>query len=136
MNRWLVKSDPQEYGADDLRRDRTTAWEGVRNALAQQHLRAMRTGDAVLVYHTGKEKALVALARVAGAPQPDPSDEKGQAVAVPLEYDRALRAPVPLSRIKSHAALTDFALVRIGRLSVMPVTAAQWNTLLAMEATE
>lgn len=132
MKRWLVKSDPDEYSAADLERDGRTTWDGVSNALAQQHLRAMAEGDAVLVYHTGKAKAVVAEARVSGGPRPDPADKAGKRVAVELAFERWLPRAVALAEIKADPTFEDFALVRIGRLSVMPVTAAQWNRIVKL----
>lgn len=132
MKRWLVKSDPEEYAAGDLERDGRATWDGVSNALAQQHLRAMSVGDGVLVYHTGKEKAVVAEARVAGPPVPDPTNQGGKLVVVELAFMRWLPRAVPLAEIKADPAFDDFALVRIGRLSVMPVTVAQWNRILKL----
>lgn len=131
MNYWLVKSDPDEYSAAHLERDGETSWTGVSNPLARKHLRAMRKGDAVLLYHTGKEKAVVAIAHVAraipaGAP---PADD-----AVQLQFSRWLANPVPLAAIKADPAFADFTLVRIGRLSVMPVSQAHWKRILRVAA--
>lgn len=131
-NRWLLKTEPTTYSFDDLTRDRRTTWDGVRNALAQQHLRSMRKGDEVLIYHSGRDKAVLGLARVARAPFPDPGAEDPAIVAVELSAGRRLARPVTLARIKADPAFTDFALVRISRLSVMPVPAAQWRRLLAL----
>jgi predicted RNA-binding protein with PUA-like domain len=130
--RWLIKSDPDEYSAADLERDGTTVWDGVTNALAQKHMRAMSAGDDVLVYHTGDEKAVVAVARVSAAPRPDPKDKSGKLSVVALAFARWLPSPASLSTIKADKSLADFALVRIGRLSVMPVTAAQWKRIEAI----
>ena len=143
MNRWLVKSDPEDYSAADLERDRHTTWDGVSNALAQRHIKAMAKGDSVLVYQTGKDKAVVALAKVAGNPRPDPRSETPQRgvrnstpssslFVVDLSFDRWLDNPVSLAAIKSDPSFKDFALVRISRLSVMPVTSAEWERILAM----
>lgn len=129
-NRWLVKTEPGTYSFEDLRREGRTTWDGVRNALAQRHLRAMRRGDPVLVYHTAGERAVVGLARVARGPYPDPGAGGTGAVAVDLAAGRPLAAPVPLARIKAEPALADLALLRISRLSVMPVSDRQWQRLL------
>lgn len=131
-NRWLVKTEPATYSFDDLRREGRTSWDGVRNALAQIHLRAMRRGDAVLVYHTGREKAVVGLARVARAPYPDPGAGDPAVVAVDLEAVRPLARPVPLARLKAEPTLAGLDLLRISRLSVMPVAAAHWRPILAL----
>lgn len=130
MPRWLIKSDPDEYSAADLERDGRTLWTGVRNATAQRHIRAMQAGDEVLIYHTGGQRSVVARARVAGAPAPDPTDKSGKAYAVELTFASWLKAAIELATIKADPALADMPLVRIGRLSVMPVTATQWHRLI------
>lgn len=132
MAAWLVKSDPDEYSAHDLERDGRTAWSGVRNPTAQQHLRAMAEGDEVLVYHTGDEREIVALARVAAAPYPEPGGPNERTVCVDLEFVRFLKTPIPLAAIKSDPAFSEFPLVRIGRLSVMPVKPDEWRGLLTL----
>jgi len=119
---WLVKSDPDAYSFADLLRDGTTRWEGVRNAAALLHLRAMRKGDEVLVYETGSVKAVVGRATVARGPYPDPAAGDPRFVAVDLRAGKPLPAPVPLSALKADPALAEFPLVRMGRLSVMPVS--------------
>lgn len=131
-NRWLVKTEPATYSYDDLRRERRTTWDGVRNALARIHLRAMRRGDEVLVYHTGKEKAVVGLARVARAPRPDAGAEDAALVAVDLAAVRPLAAAVPLGRLRSDPRLADLELLRNSRLSVMPVGEAHWRRILEL----
>lgn len=133
-NRWLLKTEPTTYSFDDLTRDGRTTWDGVRNALAQQHLRTMRTGDEVLVYHSGRDKAVIGLARVTRAPFPDPGTSGSPMVAVELGAGRRLEQPVPLGAIKADPAFGGFALVRISRLSVMPVSAAEWARILALGA--
>lgn len=115
----LLKSDPETYSLDDLERDGTTAWDGVRNATAQIHLRTIRPGDELLIYHSGGERAVVGLARAVGSPRPDPTDPAGKASCVDIAFVRRLPRPVPLSDFKSRFA--QFDLVRISRLSVMPV---------------
>lgn len=132
MARWLVKSDPDEYSAADLERDKATVWTGVKNALAQRHLRAMRPRDVLLVYHTGSERAIVALAKVGSAPQVDPTDRGGKLVAVELRFDRWLPNPVSLAQLKADRRFANFILIRQGRLSVMPVTDQEWEWMLAL----
>jgi len=134
MKRWLIKTDPDDYPYAVLLDERRTVWDGVKNALAQRHLAAMRRGDAVLVYETGGVKAIRGTARVAGAPRPDPADPAGKRVAVELAAGEPLARPVPLAEIKSVRALAEFPLVRIGRLSVMPVSDAEWKLLTALAA--
>lgn len=132
MNRWLVKSEPDDYSAKDLEREKRTAWTGVSNPTALKHLRSMADGDAVLIYHTGAQRAIVALAAVAGKPRPDPADKSGKSVLVELEFKAWLKKPVELAQIKAEPALASFDLVRISRLSVMPVAAAHWKRIEAL----
>ena len=126
---WLVKEEPAHYSFDDLVRDGRTRWSGVRNPLAQKHLRAMQKGDRVLYYHTGNEKAIVGTATVASAPAPDPADPAGRLFAVEIKAGKRLAEPVTLAEIKAQPFFADFPLVRMARLSVMPVTDAQWERI-------
>jgi predicted RNA-binding protein with PUA-like domain len=126
MAQWLMKEEPDHYGYAQLERDRKTVWSGVRNPLAQKHLRSIRKGDRILYYHTGKEKAIVATARAATDAYPDPADDSGKLFAVDVLPDRRLPRPVTLAEIKADSAFSSFPLVRLARLSVMPVTDAEW----------
>jgi predicted RNA-binding protein with PUA-like domain len=127
---WVLKTEPSEYGFADLVRDRRTRWEGVSNPVALKHLRSMLEGDDALIYHTGNEKAVVGLARVASAPYPDPKNPK--LVVVDVEPVKPLPRTVPLAEIKAETAFAELGLVRVPRLSVVPVEPAQWKRLLAM----
>jgi predicted RNA-binding protein with PUA-like domain len=129
---WLVKEEPTHYNFDALVKDGKAVWSGVRNALAQRHLRGITKGDRVFYYHTGDEKAVVGIARALSGPYPDPEDATGKYVAVDLAPVKRLPRPVTLAEIKADAAFEDFALVRIARLSVMPVTDAQWARIERM----
>ena len=127
---WVLKTEPSEYGFPDLVRDRRTRWEGVSNPVALKHLRSMLEGHEALIYHTGNEKAVVGLARVASAPYPDPKNPK--LVVVDVEPVKPLPRTVPLAEIKAETAFAELGLVRVPRLSVVPVEPAQWKRLLAM----
>jgi len=129
---WLMKEEPTHYGFDALVKDGKAAWSGVRNALAQKHLRAVKKGDRILYYHTGTEKAVVGIAKALSDPYPDPEDPSGKYVAVDVTPVKRLPGPVPLAAIKADPAFKDFPLVRIARLSVMPVTDAQWARIEGM----
>ncbi len=129
---WLLKTEPSTYSFDDLLREQRTTWDGVRNNLALSHLRAMKPGDRALIYHTGAEKAVVGIARVASRPYPDPGRDDPKLVVVDLEPEARLARPVPLAAIKADPCFADFPLVRMGRLSVMPVTGEQWTRILGM----
>ena len=124
--RWLLKTEPSAYSFAQLQRDGRTVWDGVKNALALKHIGEMRKGDRVLVYHTGDEKAAVGIAAVLRDPYPDPKHDDPKL----LVFDLAPVAPLPravtLAEIKANAAFKGWELVRVPRLSVIPVTAAHW----------
>jgi predicted RNA-binding protein with PUA-like domain len=132
MTTWLFKEEPSHYGYDQLERDGRTTWSGVKNPVAQKHLREVRKGDRVLYYHTGSEKAIVATATAAGDAYPDPADRTGKAYVVDIVPGRRLPRPVTLSEVKARQEFSDFALVRLPRLSVMPVTGAHLRALEQM----
>lgn len=136
MAYWLVKSEPDTYSFDQLRADKRTRWDGVRNYQARNNLRAMKTGDLCLFYHSNIGLEVVGIARVAREYYPDPTAEKGDWSAVELEPVKPLVRPVPLAEIKAHPALQQFGLVRNGRLSVMPATFDEFSTLLALGQTQ
>jgi predicted RNA-binding protein with PUA-like domain len=129
---WLFKEEPTHYSWDDLVRDRKTVWSGVRNPVAQKHLRAVKKGDRIFFYHTGDEKSVVGESKAAGDAYPDPSDPAGKLYAVDVVPVRKLPRPVTLKEIKAVASFRDFPLVRISRLSVMPVTDAEWARIEKM----
>ncbi len=129
---WLLKTEPGEYSYADLERDRRAEWDGVTNPTAQKNMRAMKVDDLCVVYHTGDEKAVVGVAEVTAGPTPDPSDPAGKLVVVTVKPVRALKRPVTLAEIKKRPELAKMALLRIGRLSVTPVTEAEWKVILSM----
>jgi predicted RNA-binding protein with PUA-like domain len=128
---WLLKTEPGEYGYDDLEREKRGRWDGVRNPAALRNLRAMKKGDRVLVYHTGVEKAVVGLAEVVLEAYPDPKANGGTLVVVDVEARGRLARPVTLAEIKAMAEFAASPLVRQGRLSVVPLTAAQGQAIEA-----
>jgi predicted RNA-binding protein with PUA-like domain len=132
MALWLCKQEPDCYSFDDLVRDGKTVWDGVSNALARKHLRQMKTGDRVLFYHTGKQKAVIGEMVVAGEPRPDPKSDDEAAVAVEMRPVRKLAHPVSLADIKADKLLAGWDLVRLPRLSVVPVSEAQWKRIEKM----
>ena len=131
-NHWLLKTEPSTYSFADLVREQCTTWDGVANPTALKNLRAMKNGDQALIYHTGEEKAVVGIARIVSNPYTDPAQQDPKLVVVDLAPVRALKLPIALSRVKADPRFADFALVRIPRLSVMPVTEEQWDALLAL----
>ena len=133
---WLVKTEPKTYSWDDLVRDGSTRWDGVRNALARNHLAAMQQGDLVLVYHSGDDKAVVGIAKVTRTAYPDPTADDPRWVAVDLAALRPLAEPVTLATVKSEAKLKGMMLVRQGRLSVSPVAEAEFERILALAKTK
>lgn len=128
----LVKSEPSAFPWAAIERAGRVVWDGVRNALAQRHLAAMAPGDLVFVYHTGAERAVVGLARVASAPRPDATDPAGKAVCVELEALGPAKAAVPLATLKSDARFAGLALLRQPRLSVLPVDPTACDALLTL----
>ena len=129
---WLFKEEPTHYSYDDLMRDGKTSWTGVKNPLAQKHLRSVQKGDRIFFYHTGDEKAVVGIARAAGAAYPDPADQSGKLYAVDVEPVKKLKQPVTLATIKAEKAFAELPLVRMPRLSVMPITDDHWSRIESM----
>jgi predicted RNA-binding protein with PUA-like domain len=129
MAYWLMKSEPGVYSWADLVRDRSTDWDGVRNNAARLHLRAMKAGDLAFFYHSGEERAIVGIMKIAGAGRPDGED--GAWVKVPVEPVKAI-APVALKAIKAEPKLAKMELIRQSRLSVSPVRAEEWTLILEM----
>ena len=123
---FLFKEEPTHYSWDDFVREGKTSWTGVKNALAQKHLRSVKKGDRIFYYHTGDEKAVVGIAKASGDAYPDPKDRAGKLYAVDVVPVKKLARPVTLAEIKASAAFGDFPLVRISRLSVMPVSEKEW----------
>jgi len=129
---WIVKTEPSTYSYDDLARQKTAVWDGVKNNLALKHLREMQPGDRVLVYHTGDEKAVVGIAEVVSAPYPDPKQKDPKLTVVDLRAEGRLPRPVSLAEIKKDRAFADLGLVRMGRLSVMPASADQFKRMVKL----
>ena len=127
MALWLFKQEPSCYGFSDLECDGTTVWDGVSNAMARINLRQVKPGDRVLFYHTGKEKAVVGEMKVVGGPTSDPNSDDPKSVVVKVKVTRRFENPVSLKTIKADKALAKWDLVRLPRLSVVPVTAEQWK---------
>lgn len=129
---WLLKTEPEEYGYADLVAAGRDRWDGVKNPTALKHLRAMVPGDQAFIYHTGKERAVVGLAEVVSHPYPDPEAGDPRLVVVDVVPRGRLAQPVPLAAIKADPAFAGWELVRIPRLSVMPVSPEHWERILQM----
>jgi predicted RNA-binding protein with PUA-like domain len=132
MAYWLVKSEPAKYAYADLERDGRTVWDGVRNNAAALHLKAMKTGDEVLYYHSQEGLAVVAIAKVVKEAFPDASDPSGRFVAVELAPVRPLKREVTLAEMKAEPKLAGMEMIRQSRLSVSPVRPEEWATILKM----
>jgi predicted RNA-binding protein with PUA-like domain len=126
---WLFKEEPSSYSFEALKKDGGTVWAGVRNPLAQRHLRSVKKGDRIFYYHTGNEKAVIGVAKATSDAYPDPNDKTGKAAVVDIAPERALARPVTLKEIKASKAFASFPLTRLPRLSVMPVTDAEWKEI-------
>jgi predicted RNA-binding protein with PUA-like domain len=129
---WLFKEEPSNYSFDELVTDKRTVWSGVKNPLAQKHLRAVKGGDRIFYYHTGNEKAVVGIAKALKDAYVDPEDKTGKLAVVDVGPVRKLARPVTLAEIKADQAFKTFPLVRISRLSVMPVSDAEWTRIEKM----
>jgi predicted RNA-binding protein with PUA-like domain len=126
---WLLKTEPDSYSWDQLARDKKTRWDGVANALALKHIRSMKKGDLALIYHTGDERAAVGIAQISTDPYPDPGQKDERVVVVDLKAKRKLHRPVTLAEFKADKAFAGWDLLRIGRLSVVPVPPAIWERI-------
>lgn len=129
---WLFKEEPSTYSFDQLTRDGKTSWTGVRNPVAQKHLRSVRRGDRIFFYHTGSEKSVVGIAKAAGDAYPDPADKAGKLHAVDVVPVKKLPRPVTLASVKADPFFASFPLTRVPRLSVMPVSDEEWERILAL----
>lgn len=132
MAYWLVKSEPSTYSFEQLEKDKLTFWDGVRNYAARNHLKSMKKNDEVLFYHSNEGLEIVGIAKVAKEAYQDPTTSEAAWVVVDLKPHKRLRKPVSLSVIKSDKRLADMALVRLGRLSVQPVTDAEWKVIMEL----
>lgn len=132
MNYWLVKSEPSEYSYDDLVKDGSTYWDGVRNYAARNNLKSMKVGDKVLFYHSVNEKSVVGISKVVKEFYQDPTTDDERWVAVDLAADQKIENPVTLGQIKAESSLSEIALVRQSRLSVMPLDEAAYNRIIDM----
>jgi predicted RNA-binding protein with PUA-like domain len=129
MAKWLLKTEPDCYSWSDLTRDKKTTWDGISNALALKHIRTMAKGDLVLIYHTGDERQAVGIAEIISEPYADPKEDDEKLAVVDLKAKRALQRPVTLEEFKADKAFQGWDLLRIGRLSVVPVPEKMWERI-------
>lgn len=129
MAAWLLKTEPDDYSLDDLERDGTTVWDGVSNNAALKNIRLMKPGERCFVYHTGGEKQVVGIGKVASEPYPDPNVSDDKRVVFDLAFDKRLKRPVTLAEIKADPQFAEWQLVRQGRLSVVPTPPEVWKAV-------
>ena len=132
MAQWLVKSEPSVYSWDQLVKDKKTSWDGVRNYAARLHLRAMKVGEEVMFYHSNEGMAIVGIAKVSKVAYQDPTTDDDRWCSIELKSIKKLKKPVSLAQIKENKNLQQMALVRIGRLSVQPVTENEWKEIMSL----
>ncbi len=132
MAYWLLKTEPTAYSFADLQRDKKATWDGVTNALALKHVRAMKVGDEAIIYHTGDEKQAVGTAKVVKAHYVDPNENDPKLAVVDLQVGKALKRAVTLAEMKADKRFAGWDLLRIGRLSVVPATAEQWAAVMTI----
>jgi predicted RNA-binding protein with PUA-like domain len=134
LARWLLKTEPDCYSFADLQKEKKAVWDGITNTTALKHMRTMRKGDEVVIYHTGNERAAVGLAMITRDPYPDPKEDDEKLVVIDLKPGKPLARPVSLSEIKEDPAFDGWDLLRISRLSVVPIPQGMWDRLLKMSA--
>jgi len=132
MAYWLVKSEPFKYSYEQLEKDKQTFWDGVRNYAARNHLKAMKKGDQVLFYHSNEGLEIVGIAKIAKEAYQDPTTDDDAWVVIDLKPYKRIKKPVSLEQVKADKRLKDMALVRLGRLSVQPVTEDEWNVIMEL----
>ena len=133
VNYWLAKQEPdgpRGYNFETLKKDKKTIWDGVHNNLALKHMREMKDGDLVLFYHTGDERQAVGIMEIVSEPYPNPKEENKRFIVVDVKYKKSLKRPVTLDEIKKQKTFQNWELIRISRLSVMPVPKHIWDTII------
>lgn len=129
MAYWLCKQEPSTYNIDELEKEKKTSWDGVHNNLALKHIRQMKKGDLAFFYHTGDEKQIVGIIEITSAPYPNPKEKDPRFVAIDVKFKKRLQRPILLDEIKNNKAFKDWELLRISRLSVMPVSSPIWHEI-------
>ena len=130
MAYWLLKTEPSTYSYEDLIRDKKTVWDGITNNLALKHIRTIHKGDLAFIYHSGNEKQIVGIGEIISEPYPDPKQKDSKLVIFDIKPTNKLKQCVTLKEIKTDKRFKDFGLVRMSRLSVVPVTEIQWKNLM------
>lgn len=132
VNYWLAKQEPSSYSFSILEKEKKTVWDGVHNNLALKHLNSMKKGDLAFFYHSGSEKQIVGIMEISSQAYPNPKEKDKRFVVVDVKYKKRLEKPVTLEQIKKEKKFKNWELIRISRLSVMPVTKEIWNAILQM----
>ena len=132
MNYWLCKQEPSSYNFDSLETEKTTSWDDVHNYLAIKHINSMEKGDLAFFYHSGDEKQIVGIMEIMSTAYPNPKEKNPKFVTIDLKYKKRLKRPVTLAEMKTNKKFKDWELLRISRLSVMPVTSQIWNEILGI----
>lgn len=130
VNYWLTKQEPKSYNFSSLKKDKKTVWDGAHNNLALKHINAMKKGDLILFYHSGDEKQVVGIMEVTSKPYPNPDEKNDRFVVVNVKYKKELKNSVTLAEIKKQKKFKNWELLRISRLSVMPVPKEIWNYII------
>ena len=130
VNYWLAKQEPKSYNFSSLKKDKKTVWDGVHNNLALKHINSMKKGDLILFYHSGDEKQVVGIMEVTSKPYPNPDEKNERFVVVDVKYKKELKNPVTLAELKKQKKFKNWELLRISRLSVMPVPKEIWNYIM------
>lgn len=132
MNYWLLKEEPKNYSFDILEKERNTIWDGVKNNLALKNIKQIQKGDELFIYHSGIEKSIVGVAKVTSKPYPDPNQNDEKLLVFNIKVKKRLRRTISLKEIKSNSLFNDFMLVKLPRLSVMPVSKKYWNSIIKL----
>ena len=132
MNYWLLKEEPKNYSFDILEKEKNTIWDGVKNNLALKNIKQIQKGDELFIYHSGIEKSIVGVAKVTSKPYPDPNQNDEKLLVFNIKVKKRLRRTISLKEIKSNSLFNDFILVKLPRLSVMPVSKKYWNSIIKL----
>ena len=132
MNYWLLKEEPKNYSFDILEKEKNTIWDGVKNNLALKNIKQIQKGDELFIYHSGIEKSIVGVAKVTSKPYPDPNQNDEKLLVFNIKVKKRLRRTISLKEIKSNSLFNDFMLVKLPRLSVMPVSKKYWNSIIKL----
>ena len=132
MNYWLLKEEPKNYSFDILEKEKNTTWDEIKNNLALKHIKQIKKGDELFIYHSGVEKLIIGIAKAISKPYPDPNQNNEKLLVFDIKIKKRLKRAISLKEIKSNSIFKDFELVRLPRLSVMPVSQKYWNYIIKL----